>query len=125
MSKACVVVLHFRNLLESMNEKQEQATVMFEDNSGVVSLSRSAKIIPRIKHIDVKFHHVRSLVADGVVDVTYIKTELRRADILTKNLGLISKRVGGRMEMGDLCRRNGLFSLLEIMAVSVNLITPE
>ena len=40
MSKAFVMVLHFRNLLESMNEKQEQATVMFEDNSGVVSQER-------------------------------------------------------------------------------------
>ena len=89
MSKACVMVLHFRNLLESMNEKQEQATVMFEDNSGAVSLSRTAKITPRTKHIDVKFHHVRSLVADGVVDVTYIKTELQRADILTKSLGAV------------------------------------
>ena len=85
MSKACLMVLHFRNLLESMNETQEQATVMFEDNSGAVSLSRSAKIAPRTKNIDVKFHHVRSLVADGVVDVTYIKTELERVDILTKS----------------------------------------
>ena len=84
MSKACVMVLHFRNLLESMNEKQEQATVMFEDNAGAVSLSKSAKITPRTKRIDVKFHHVKSLVADGVVDVTNIKTELQGADILTK-----------------------------------------
>ena len=83
MSKACVMVLHFRNLLESMDEKQAQATVMFKDNSGAVSLNKSAKITPRTKHIDVKFHHVRSLVADGVVDVTYIETELQRADILT------------------------------------------
>ena len=29
MSKACVMALHFRDLLESMNEKQEQATMMF------------------------------------------------------------------------------------------------
>ena len=58
MSKACVMALHFRDLLESMNEKQEQATMMFEDNSGAVSLSRSAKITPRKKHIDVKFYHV-------------------------------------------------------------------
>ena len=68
ISKGCVMVLHFRNLLESMNEKQEQATVMFEENSGAVSLSRSAKRTPRTKHIDVKFHHVRTFVADGVVD---------------------------------------------------------
>ena len=64
LSKACVMALHFRSLLESMNEKQEQATVMFEHNSGSVSFSRSAKITPRTKHIDVKFHHVRSLLAE-------------------------------------------------------------
>ena len=89
ISKGCVMVLHFRNLLESMNEKQEQATVMFEENSGAVSLSRSAKRTPRTKHIDVKFRHVRSLGADGIVDVAYIETELQRADILTKSLGAV------------------------------------
>ena len=86
MPKACVMVLHFRILFESMNEKQEQATVMFEDNSVVVSLSKSANITPRTKHIDVKFHHVMSLLADGVVDVTCIRTELQRAGILRKSL---------------------------------------
>ena len=49
---------HFRNLLESIDEKQKQATVVFEDNSGAASLSRSAKITPRTRHIDVKLHHV-------------------------------------------------------------------
>ena len=83
------MVSHFRNLLESMNGKQEQATVMFEDNPGAGSLSRSATISPRTKHIYVKSHHVRSFVADGVVEVTYIKTELQRADILTKRLGAV------------------------------------
>ena len=89
MVKACGMVSHFRNLLESMNGKQEQATVMFEDNPGAGSLSRSATISPRTKHIYVKSHHVRSFVADGVVEVTYIKTELQRADILTKRLGAV------------------------------------
>ena len=89
MSKACMMILHFRDLLESINEKPKQATVVFEDNSGVVSLSRSAKITPRTKHIDIKFHHVRSLVVEGVVHVTYIGTELQRADILTKSLGAV------------------------------------
>ena len=83
------MVLQFWNSLESMIEEQEQATVMFDDNSGAVSLSRGAKVTPRTKHIDVKFHHVRSLVADGVVGATYIETELQRADILTKPLGAV------------------------------------
>ena len=87
MSKGCVMVLHFR--LESMNDKQEQATVMFEDHSGAVSLSRSADVTSRTKPIDLNFHHLRSLEADSVVDVTYIKTELQRADILTKRVGTV------------------------------------
>ena len=63
--------------------------ILFTGNSGPVSLSRSAKITPRTKHIDVKFHHVGSLVADGVVDVTFLKTELQSADILAKSLGAV------------------------------------
>ena len=55
--------------------------ILFTSNSGAVSLSRGAKITPRTQHIDVKFHHVRSLVADGAVDVTFLQTELQRADI--------------------------------------------
>ena len=55
MYKACVMILHFRNLLESINEKQKQATVVFEDNSGAVSLSRSVKVTLRTEHIGVKF----------------------------------------------------------------------
>ena len=89
MSKSCVMILFFRNSSESVYEKQKTATVLSEDNSGAVSLSRSAKITPRTKHIDETFHHVKSLVAKGVVDVTYIKTELQRADILTESLGAV------------------------------------
>ena len=63
--------------------------ILFTGNSGAVSPSRSAKKTPRTKHINVIFHHVRSLVADGVVNVTYLKTELQRADILTKSLGAV------------------------------------
>ena len=66
-----------------------QATNIFEDNQGAVSLSKGSKITPRTKHIDIKFHHVRSLVAKGVVDVKYVETNLQRADILTKSLGVV------------------------------------
>ena len=66
-----------------------QATKIFEDNQGAVSLSKGSKITPRTKHIDIKFHHVRSLVAKGVVDVTYVETDMQRADTLTKSSGAV------------------------------------
>ena len=49
--------------------------------------SRSAEVTPRTKPINVTFHHVWSREADSVVDVTYVKTELQRADILIKTRG--------------------------------------
>ena len=89
MSKACLMVIHFRNLLTSINQQQVQATNIFEDNQGAVSLSKGSKITPRTKHIDIKFQHVRSLVAKGVIDVKYVETDLQRTDILTKSLGAV------------------------------------
>ena len=46
MSKACLMVIHFRNLLTSINQQQVQATNIFEDNQGAVSLSKGSKITP-------------------------------------------------------------------------------
>ena len=46
LSKGHVMVIHFRNGLESMNQDPEHATVVFEHNTGAVSLSRSAKNHP-------------------------------------------------------------------------------
>ena len=89
LSKACLMVVYLRPLLKTISSEQSAATVVFEDNLGAISTSRSNKITPRTKHIDIKFHHVGSLVADKVVDVKYIKTGFQKADILTKSLGAL------------------------------------
>ena len=64
LSKACLMVVYLRHVLKTISSEQSAATVFFEDNLGAVSTSRSNKITPRTKHFDIKFHHVRSLVAD-------------------------------------------------------------
>ena len=76
-------------MFTSINQQQVQATKIFEDNQGAVSLSKGSKITQRTKHMDIKFHHVRSLVAKGVVAVKYVETNLQRADTLTKSLGAV------------------------------------
>ena len=96
LSKACLMVVYLRNLLKTISSEQGAATVVFEDNLGAVSTSRSNKITPHTKHIDIKFHHIRSLVADKVVDVKYIKTGFQKADILTKSLSAL-KFVSNRL----------------------------
>ncbi|CAB1113561.1 unnamed protein product [Ectocarpus sp. CCAP 1310/34] len=89
LSKACTIVIHFRNLLKSLNMKQEQPTVVFEDNTGAIAFAKGAKLTPRTKHIDVKYHHVRYLEEKKIIDVKYIETNLQKADILTKSQGAV------------------------------------
>ncbi|KXJ69169.1 hypothetical protein RP20_CCG028476 [Aedes albopictus] len=40
----------------------------------------------RVKHIDVKYHFIRNVVADGKVKLVYVPTQKQQADILTKSL---------------------------------------
>ena len=96
LSKACLMVVYLRHLPKTISSEQTAVTVVFEDNLGAISTSRSNKITPRTKHIDIKFHHVGSLVADKVVDAKYNKTGFQTANIPTKSLGalkFISSRI--------------------------------
>jgi hypothetical protein len=40
---------------------------LFEDNSGAMTLAKSPAMRPRTKHINVKYHHFRSM-ADGTTN---------------------------------------------------------
>ena len=87
LSKACLRILHIWHLFKTKTSEQTRATMVFEDNKRAIRASRPDRIKSRTKHIDVKFRHVRSLVAANVVDVKYTKTGFQKADIPTKKLG--------------------------------------
>ena len=40
----------------------------------------------RTKHIDIKFHYVREVLQEGVIELVYCPTNSMTADILTKPL---------------------------------------
>ncbi|CAB1121517.1 unnamed protein product [Ectocarpus sp. CCAP 1310/34] len=67
LSRASQLIIPFRHLLKTVNRAQKEATVLYEDNSGAILTSLSSTITPRTKHIDIKYHHIRSLIQDGVV----------------------------------------------------------
>jgi hypothetical protein len=58
----------------------------FEDNSGAVALANVPKMRPRTKHINCRYHHFRSYVSRGIIDVAYVSTHDQIADVLTKSL---------------------------------------
>jgi hypothetical protein len=58
----------------------------FEDNTGAVEMARLPKMRPRTKHINIKYHHFRDAVIDGLITIHHVTTTLQLADLLTKSL---------------------------------------
>ena len=59
---------------------------LFEDNSGALTLAKAPAMRPRTKHINVKYHHFRSFVADGTLLILPVASADQLADFLTKPL---------------------------------------
>jgi len=60
---------------------------IYSDNQAAIALSKDPVNHSRTKHIDVRYHYIRQLVASGLTTVDYIPSRDMLADILTKPLG--------------------------------------
>ena len=78
-----------------MPQLSKVASTVFEDNQGAVSLANTPKMNPRTKHIAVKYHLFCSHIEQGDIEVSWIKGDDQKADLLTKGLGAV-KFVGLR-----------------------------
>eukprot|EP00253_Pinus_taeda_P035427 PITA_35427 len=75
-----------RRMLTSLCQEQENATVIFCDNSSAIALSKNSVFHKRTKHIDTRFHYIRELVNNGEIVLKHCRTQEQVADILTKPL---------------------------------------
>ena len=67
-------------------------TPIFSDNQGCIALAKDPVAHSRTKHIDVRYHYIRELIAYGKTTISYIPTEEMVADMLTKPLSLTAFR---------------------------------
>jgi hypothetical protein len=77
-----------RNILEHVKIGQSNKTVIYCDNSSSIKLSKNPIMHGRCKHIDVRFHFLRDLTKDGIIELVFCKSEDQLADIMTKPLKL-------------------------------------
>ena len=61
-------------------------TVIYCDNQSNITMSEDPVFHARMKHINNKYHYIRSLVQDGVVKQQNIPTNELAVDVLTKSL---------------------------------------
>jgi hypothetical protein len=77
-----------RSVLEHLQVKQGEGTVILCDNNSSIKLSKNQVMHGRCKHIDIRFHFLRNLVKDGTMELRYCKLEDQIADLMTKPLKL-------------------------------------
>ena len=61
-------------------------TLAFIDNSSARQLAYNSVHHQRSKHVDIKYHWIRDMVADHTVKLVHVTTTEQRADFLTKTL---------------------------------------
>jgi hypothetical protein len=79
-----------RNVLKHLNVNQMKCTVIWCDNSSSIKLSKNPVMHGRCKHIDVRYHFLRDLTRDEVVELKHCSTQDQLADMFTKALKLES-----------------------------------
>jgi hypothetical protein len=79
-------IVGIRDLLEELDFKQLEPTIIYEDNQACIKMTESILCNSRTRHIKRDHHFIRQLVADKEVKLIYLATLLMIADICTKAL---------------------------------------
>ncbi|WJZ87437.1 hypothetical protein VitviT2T_006816 [Vitis vinifera] len=77
-----------RRVLEKLGHSQGKCTTVLCDNNSTIKLSKNPVMHGHSKHIDVRFHFLRDLTREGVVELKHCATQEQVADIMTEPLKL-------------------------------------
>ena len=67
-------------------------TTLYGDNQGALALSKNPVDHQRSKHIDIRYHFIRSHIQDGQIELSYVPSQENLADIFTKAIGRIKMK---------------------------------
>jgi len=74
------------NLYDALRLPLPTPITINEDNKGTISMCTSDVYTARSKHIQLRYHHIRELVKDNTVNISWIPTKFQIADTYTKGL---------------------------------------
>jgi hypothetical protein len=86
ISSACSEVLWLRGLLGELGVPQFSPTCLHADNTNAIQLATNPVFHERSKHIEVDCHSIREEVAQNVINLPHVLTNLQIADVFTKAL---------------------------------------
>ena len=71
-------------MLTEMGMGDNAPITILEDNQACISVGTKDIVSPKLKHIDIKFHYVKTMVQENKIKLVYCPTYHQAADILTK-----------------------------------------
>jgi hypothetical protein len=84
--EATKMIIYYREILEELGFKQEDATTIFVDNESVINIANSIYKDNKSMYLTNKINFIREKVNEKIIQVQYIKREKNIADIGTKSL---------------------------------------
>lgn len=98
VTEASKEMIWLQGLLEELGKEQENST-LYSDSQSAIHLAKNSAFHSRTKHIDRRYHFIRTLLEDGTLKLEKIKGSKNPADMLTKmvtidKLKLCSTSVG-------------------------------
>ena len=87
-STAVKEIMWLRQLLHDIGETSlcGESVTLFIDNQSAIKLIKNPVYHKRTKHIDIKFHFIREKYQDKTINIQYINSNEKLADIFTKAL---------------------------------------
>ena len=86
LSEGSKELLWLIQLTKDLELQQDLPIQIFEDNQATIKVAECGKSNFRMKHLDIKFHHIRELIKNKIIKLHHCSTEKMIADILTKPL---------------------------------------
>lgn len=84
-TEAEYMAIYLKNLLYDLIGN-DNCVIIYNDNIGAQKLSTNHVYHKRSKHIDIKYHFIREVVATNQIVLKYLPTAEMPADLLTKSL---------------------------------------
>ena len=76
--------IYLEQLLKGIDSYEYAKTVVYEDNQGTIALVKNPVCRQRCKHVDIKYHFIRSTIKEGKMTLVYCPTDEMIADAMTK-----------------------------------------
>ena len=85
LSETVRVIMEAKQIIEELGFECELPIKVHIDNIGAIYIARNNVGRTTTRHVNIRYHYVRELVEQKIIEVVFIKTKDNTSDIMTKN----------------------------------------